>query len=83
MALPGDTGTADSLPGASVVGEMAELTQAHDWSTTPLGAMATWPASLQIIVGIMMASGFPMAVRWGPDFVLIYNELRAALIDEA
>ena len=45
MALPGDTVTADLLPGASVVGEMAELTQAHDWSTTPLGAMATWPAS--------------------------------------
>ena len=22
----------------------------------------------------MLASGFPMAVRWGPDFAMIYND---------
>jgi PAS domain S-box-containing protein len=27
-----------------------------------------------MIVGIMSASGFPMAIRWGADFTLIYNE---------
>ena len=25
-------------------------------------------------MGIVLSSGFPMALRWGPDFVLIYND---------
>src|SRR5271170_5967282 len=31
-------------------------------------------ASLKLVVDLMLASGFPMAVRWGPDFVMIYND---------
>jgi PAS domain S-box-containing protein len=53
---------------------MAKLVHSHDWSKTPLGPRASWPASLQLIVDIILASGFPMAVRWGPEFVLIYND---------
>jgi hypothetical protein len=26
------------------------------------------------MVNVMLASGFPMAVRWGPDFVMNYND---------
>ncbi len=39
-----------------------------------LGAADSWPPNLMLVVNIMLASGFPMAVRWGPDFVMIYND---------
>ena len=50
------------------------LIAGKDWSATALGDPANWSASLKLIVGIMTASGFPMAVRWGPEFILIYND---------
>ena len=55
-------------------GEMAARVAAHDWSKTPLGARETWSPSLKLIVATMMASQFPMALRWGPQFVIIYND---------
>jgi PAS domain S-box-containing protein len=54
--------------------EMARRIQSHDWAATPVGEAERWSPALKIIVSIMSASGFPMAVRWGPEFVLIYNE---------
>src|SRR5665213_1590251 len=63
-----------STPASPHPGEMAALVRSHDWSKTPLGPVENWSPSLCLIVDIMMASGFPKAVRWGPDFVLIYND---------
>src|ERR1700722_5188519 len=61
--------------GASPPGnEMAELIGTHDWSQTAVGLSEQWSPALRLIVRIMCASGFPMAVRWGSDFILIYNE---------
>jgi hypothetical protein len=54
--------------------KMSALIRAKDWSNTALGATDTWPSSLTLVVNIMLASGFPMAVRWGPDFVMLYND---------
>ena len=63
--------------------EMAGLIADKDWSTTPLGARADWSPSLKLIVGIMTASGFPMALRWGPELILIYNDgYRSILADK-
>jgi PAS domain S-box-containing protein len=53
---------------------MAARVRAKDWSKTLLGARETWPPSLALIVDVMLASGFPMCVRWGPQFVMIYND---------
>jgi len=36
--------------------------------------MDTWPPALRLSLDIVLSSGFPMALRWGPDFVLIYND---------
>src|ERR1700741_5556777 len=55
-------------------GEMAARVAAHDWSGTPLGPRETWSPSLKLIVATMRASQFPMALRWGPQFVIIYND---------
>jgi len=54
--------------------EMSALIRAKDWSKTVLGAADSWPPNLTLIVNIMLASGFPMAVRWGRDLAMIYND---------
>jgi hypothetical protein len=62
-------------PGTTWPGnEMAVLIRSHDWSATAVGPSERWSPALRLVVGIMCASGFPMALRWGPDFTLIYNE---------
>ena len=54
--------------------EMPALVAAKDWSRTALGPMADWSPALRTAVDIVLASGFPMALRWGPEFILIYND---------
>jgi len=63
-----------TVPNAPAHAEMAALLQAKDWSAASLGAQEKWPASLKLVVSVMLASGFPMCVRWGPEFVMIYND---------
>jgi len=53
---------------------MADLIRRKDWSTTPLGSPDSWSPSLRLMVSIMTASGFPKALRWGPEFILLYND---------
>jgi PAS domain S-box-containing protein len=60
--------------GSAAAARMADRVAAFDWAQTTLGPRETWPASLTLIVEIMLASRFPMAVRWGPKFILIYND---------
>ncbi|HEX3885825.1 MAG TPA: ATP-binding protein [Stellaceae bacterium] len=45
-----------------------------DWSLTPLGAAENWSPSLRQCVAVMLASEFPMAVRWGPALTFLYND---------
>jgi two-component sensor histidine kinase len=82
MALD-DRGAKQPSTATSTKNEMACLIASKDWSTTALGGTNNWSPSLTLIVGIMTASGFPMAVRWGPEFILIYNDgYRAILADK-
>ncbi|NDD92522.1 PAS domain S-box protein, partial [bacterium] len=55
-------------------GEMTELIRAHPWSGTPLGDLATWTPALQSAVNLVLNCPFPMALLWGPDFTLLYND---------
>ena len=59
---------------ANLPGEMARRIREMDWSATPLGSSHAWPQSLKLSVALILASGFPMAIRWGPELVLIYND---------
>jgi PAS domain S-box-containing protein len=52
---------------------------ARDWSQTPLGPMASWPPSLRVALGIVLRSPSPMAVAWGEQSILLYNDGYAAL----
>ncbi len=60
-------------------GEMGERMRALDWSTTALGPLEQWPHSLRICVRIILDSGYPMAIGWGPDYTLLYNDAQTAL----
>jgi len=53
---------------------MRSLVETHDWAATPLAARQGWSPSLKLACDMVLASAFPMALRWGPDFVLIYND---------
>jgi GAF domain-containing protein len=48
--------------------------RALDWSATPLGTLEQWPQALRTIVRVVLASGYPMAICWGPDYALLYND---------
>jgi len=61
-------------------GEMGALLRAHDWAATPLGPTAAWPPSLRAAVRIMLNTGHPMAIYWGPDLIGLYNDAYRALI---
>jgi PAS domain S-box-containing protein len=66
--------TRHSIPDIPSTSKMSALIRAKDWSKTVLGPVDSWPSSLTLLVNVMLASGFPMAVRWGPEFVMIYND---------
>src|SRR5690242_13292582 len=66
---PDPPASADAGPG-----EMTARVAAFDWAKTPLGPRERWSPSLKLIVSTVLATRFPMAVRWGADFVLIYND---------
>lgn len=55
-------------------GEMGELVRAFDWASTPLGPRGDWPRSLRTAVGMVLGSRVPMALLWGPELILIYND---------
>ena len=61
-------------------GETGRLMAAFDWSTTPLGPVATWPASLRWAVRTILASRFPMVLTWGPQYTQFYNDAYAPFI---
>ncbi len=54
--------------------EMTRRVREFDWAKTPLGPRERWPRGLWQAVEIILASGFPMAVRWGPEFITVYND---------
>jgi len=55
-------------------GLMAERIRKHDWSSSPLGPIPTWPQALRTALGIMLGSGFPTYVVWGPSLVSFHND---------
>jgi PAS domain S-box-containing protein len=67
---------------ADQAGEMRQLIGSFDWSDSPLGPRERWPAALAWSVELILASGFPMAVRWGPDLIQIYNDAYSGVLGE-
>lgn len=59
------------FPGGGYAGD---LLRALDWRQTPLGDPATWPHSLTTLTRVMLNSGQPMFIAWGPERILLYND---------
>lgn len=67
-----NTGASPSPPFGH--GEMGRLIAAYDWSQTPLGSSEGWPASLRTMASTILATRIPMALLWGRELILIYND---------
>ena len=55
-------------------GEMGERIRAFDWANSPIGGPDTWPQSLRVTVRLMLNTGHPMFIWWGPDLIQFYND---------
>jgi PAS domain S-box-containing protein len=55
-------------------GEMGARIGSFDWSSTSLGPIGEWPACLRAAVNICLRSRFQLAIYWGPQLVLLYND---------
>ncbi len=69
--------TSSETEGASFIiggGETGALVRAMDWRTSRLGRASEWPQSLRTSLNICLSSRFPIALYWGPEFVMLYND---------
>ena len=55
-------------------GEMGSLIRQKDWTHAPIGNSESWPQSLRSAVSICLGSAFPIAIYWGPELALLYND---------
>jgi PAS domain S-box-containing protein len=61
---------------------MGERMRAFDWAATPLGAPSLWSQTLRAAVSLCLAAAGPMALYWGSDYRLLYNDAYAPFLAE-
>jgi signal transduction histidine kinase/AmiR/NasT family two-component response regulator len=66
-----DTISQDVLRGG---GEMGKLMRSIGWSQTSVGPVSAWPQSLRTALSILLETGFPMYIAWGPEYTQFYND---------
>ena len=52
---------------------MGKLIRQHDWNATSLEVPASWPQALRTAIRVLLNTGHPMYVFWGPDLLCFYN----------
>jgi PAS domain S-box-containing protein len=62
--------------------DMRGRVREFDWAATSLGSPDKWPESLKLMLNVMLDSGFPMSLRWGPDLITLYNDAYALLLGD-
>ena len=62
--------------GAVFVGEseMARRCRAFDWTSSPLGSVASWPEALRTAVRLMLDAPIATSLWCGPTYTLLYND---------
>ncbi|RYY85690.1 MAG: PAS domain S-box protein [Chitinophagaceae bacterium] len=68
------TRTTNSLRFLASGGQMGERIRDYDWSNHPLGPIEEWPVLLLTSLSICLNAGFPIAIYWGPELYLFYND---------
>ncbi len=61
-------------------GTLATLIAEADWASTALGPIDGWPQYLKTATSIILRAPVPMALLWGADGVMIYNDAYAAVV---
>ncbi|MDN3919977.1 ATP-binding protein [Roseateles violae] len=69
-AASGD-GPFDFIDGDS---QLATAIRQVDWPGTAVGPVQDWPQSLRSALSICLGSSFPIAIYWGPQLALLYND---------
>jgi signal transduction histidine kinase len=64
----------DALAFLTGGGEMGALMRAHDWAGTSLRPAELWPQSLRSALSICLGSSFQIAIYWGAELSLLYND---------
>ncbi|SBT37935.1 ATP-binding SpoIIE family protein phosphatase [Micromonospora auratinigra] len=86
--MPGTVGRVPT-PSAPVPGAPTErgatsgadaAVETHPWAQTALGAPEGWDPAVRAVVDLVLASPVPMALLYGQDLVMLYNEGYAELI---
>ena len=73
-------GTHDQLSFLSGIrSPMATLLREHA-SDAFMGSPEQWPAPIKAAISLMLGSGFPMSVAWGPQLNIVYNDGYAELL---
>ena len=67
---------AESCDASFIVGggETGALMRSMDWQQLPLGAPRLWAQSLRTAIDICLSSRFPIALYWGSDYSMLYND---------
>jgi PAS domain S-box-containing protein len=55
-------------------GAMGAYMRGLDWSKSPLGPPQDWPQALRLAVRLMLNTGHPMYIWWGPELICFYND---------
>lgn len=55
-------------------GDMGERIRTFPWDTSPLGPIEQWPSELTSTLSICLSARFPMAIYWGAEGWLLYND---------
>lgn len=63
-------------------GQLGDLIRKHSWETTPFGPVAKWSESLRSAVSICLGTKFPIAIYWGPELALLYNDAWSSILGE-
>src|ERR1700683_5296795 len=71
---PGTESPSSSLGFLSGGGNMGAMMRSHDWDATALGPLESWPQSLRSALSICLESQFQIAVYWGKELSLVYND---------
>jgi serine phosphatase RsbU (regulator of sigma subunit) len=53
-----------------------------DWAATAAGAPATWSPAVRNAAILTLSTRFPVTLLIGPEFVMVYNDAYAELIDD-
>jgi signal transduction histidine kinase/DNA-binding response OmpR family regulator len=61
-------------------GQAKDLFRRIDWNHSPLGPPDSWPERLVNAVELMLDSSFPIALSWGSEHVVLYNDAMIPLI---